>query len=94
MNILKMKFKPKRPAGVTWGPTALGLMMAGQCSTWNIRAMKGAIKMYNVYMTTGFYGVKRILASFPTYGEAAAFCEENNWEYIDENEFQWDLDIE
>lgn len=50
--------------------------------------------MYNVYMTTGFYGVKRLLASFPTYEEAATFCEENNWEYIDQNEFQWNLDIE
>ena len=63
-------------------------------TTWNIRTMKGAIKMYNVYMTTGFYGVKRLLTSFYTYEEAAAFCVENNWEYIDENEFQWGLDIE
>lgn len=50
--------------------------------------------MYNVYITTGFYGVKHLLTTFSTLEETATFCEENNWEYIDENEFQWNLEIE
>lgn len=49
--------------------------------------------MYNVYISTGFFGVKHLLVSFPTEEEALNFCNENNWEYIDENGFQWDLEI-
>lgn len=50
--------------------------------------------MYSVYMTTGFFGAKHLLASFPTEEEAITFCEKNNWEYIDENDFQWNLEFE
>ena len=50
--------------------------------------------MYNIYITTGFYGVKHLLTSFSTLEAAVTFCVENNWEYIDENGFQWSLDIE
>lgn len=50
--------------------------------------------MYNVYISTGFFGVNYLLTSFPTEEEALAFCNENNWEYTDENGFQWHLEIE
>lgn len=56
--------------------------------------------MYKVYITycidmpTGLFGVKHILKSFFTREEAVNFCEENNWEHIDENGFCWSLDIE
>lgn len=49
--------------------------------------------MYNVYISTGFFGVEHLLASFNTEEEAVTFCNENNWEYIDENGFQWHLEI-
>ena len=50
--------------------------------------------MYNIYMTTGVFGLKCILTFFSTLEEAVTFCEENNWEYIDENDFHWSLEIE
>ena len=49
--------------------------------------------MCDVYASTGFFGVKHLLASFPTEEEALTFCNENNWEYTDENAFQWHLEI-
>ena len=50
--------------------------------------------MYNVYISTGFFGVEHLLTSFDTKEEAVDFCEKNNWEYTDENGFQWHLEIE
>lgn len=50
--------------------------------------------MCNVYISSGFFGVHHLLASFDTEEEAFNFCDENGWEYIDENGFQWNLEIE
>lgn len=49
--------------------------------------------MCNVYISTGYFGVKHLLESFSTEEEATNFCEENDWEHIDENGFQWGLEI-
>ena len=45
--------------------------------------------MFTVFIESG--SVKRYFASFYTKIEAEVFCNENNWEYKDENEFVWDM---
>lgn len=48
--------------------------------------------MYNIYMQAGT--TVYIFASFDNYDDAFEFCELYNWEYIDENGFQWSLDLD
>lgn len=48
--------------------------------------------MYNIYMQAGL--TVYIFASFDNYDDALEFCELYNWEYIDENGFQWSLDLD
>ena len=47
--------------------------------------------MFKVFIESAG-GVKRCLICFETEEEAKSFCEENNWEWVDENEFVWDMD--
>lgn len=49
-------------------------------------------KMYNIYMQAGL--TVYVFASFDNYDDALEFCELYNWEYIDENGFQWSLDLD
>lgn len=39
-------------------------------------------------------GVRKEFTSFATEEEAESFCKENDWEWIDENGFMWDMDYE
>lgn len=55
------------------------------------RQEEGKIE-YVVYIKAG--DVKHETARFSTMEEAEKFCEASNWEYRDENEFVWDMDIE
>lgn len=56
--------------------------------------------MYAVYISSGgIASVRRPLTSFndegkpfSTYGEAEQFCIENDWEWIDDNGFCWNLE--
>ena len=45
---------------------------------------------FGVYMESG--SVKHPLTQFETEEEAVRFCEENNWAWIDSNNFEWGLD--
>lgn len=38
-------------------------------------------------------GVKECLATFRTEEEALCFCDNNNWRWVDENEFEWSLEV-
>lgn len=40
------------------------------------------------------YRVKYTIAEGLTYPQARQFAEDYNWEFVDENDFIWDLDIE
>lgn len=46
--------------------------------------------MCNVYLESPF-GVRHLFSQFETEEEANKFCAENNWSYLDENEFEWSL---
>lgn len=46
--------------------------------------------MFIVFLKSG--GVKQYFTQFQTEAEAESFCKENGWEWLDENEFLWDLD--
>ena len=48
--------------------------------------------MYKIYMQSGL--TVYVFASFDNYEDALEFCELYNWEYIDENGFQWSLDLD
>lgn len=48
---------------------------------------------YTVYIVSGG-GVKYSLIWFETEEEAEEFCDQNNWEWMDENGFVWYLEIE
>ena len=40
------------------------------------------------------YGGKAIpMIEFPDFPAASTYCSENNWEFKDENNFVWNLDI-
>lgn len=50
--------------------------------------------MFEVFIKSA--GVKRHFTEFETEAEAEAesFCREYGWEWVDENEFVWDMDYE
>ena len=52
---------------------------------------KGCI-MYNVYMCA--MSACYVLLSFDNYDDAYQFYVDNNWEWMDENDFVWTLDID
>ena len=49
--------------------------------------------MFIVYVKS-MGGVKKYLTEFKTEAEAESFCREYGWEWVDENEFVWDMDYE
>lgn len=53
---------------------------------------KGGKDMYNIYMQAGL--TVYVFASFDNYDDALEVCELYNWEYVDENGFQWSLDLD
>lgn len=50
-------------------------------------------KEYHVYIESGG-GTKRHLGTFQTEQEAFDFCENNNWQWMDENAFVWNMGYE
>lgn len=48
---------------------------------------------YTVYIVSPG-GVRHSLTWFETAKEAEEFCDLNNWVWMDENHFVWDLEIE
>ena len=51
------------------------------------RAIK---KLYDICISAG--GVKYTLIEAVSFNEAHKFCEDNQWCFVDENDFVWDLD--
>lgn len=49
--------------------------------------------IYTVIIVSGG-GVRHELTSFETEKEAEKFCDEYEWRWIDENGFEWYLDID
>lgn len=47
--------------------------------------------MYKIIISIG---INHTLFNVETEKEAMNFCEENNWKWIDENKFTWNLDYE
>ena len=39
-------------------------------------------------------GTKKYFTEFETEAEAESLCREYGWEWVDENEFVWDMDYE
>lgn len=48
--------------------------------------------MFTVYIKSA--GVKKFLTQFETEAQAESFCRSYGGEYVDENEFVWDMDYE
>ncbi len=48
--------------------------------------------MFTVYIKSA--GTKKYFTEFETEAEAESFCREYGWEWVDENEFVWDMDYE
>lgn len=49
--------------------------------------------MFTVYIKSAG-GTKKYFTEFETEAEAESFCREYGWEWVDENEFVWDMDYE
>ena len=49
--------------------------------------------MFTVYLKSAG-GTKKYFTEFETEAEAESFCREYGWEWVDENEFVWDMDYE
>ena len=49
--------------------------------------------MFTVYLKSAG-GTKKYFTEFETGAEAESFCREYGWEWVDENEFVWDMDYE
>lgn len=49
--------------------------------------------MFTVYIKSAG-GTKKHFTEFETEAEAESFCREYGWEWVDENEFVWDMDYE
>lgn len=47
----------------------------------------------SILMSSGG-GTTYVFTTAPTYDEAAAICEGYGWEFVDENNFVWELSIE
>ena len=61
--------------------------------TFLVMDMINKTEKFGIFKRSGG-GHSEHLASFNTYEEATEWCEERNWEYWDENEFVWYLEIE
>lgn len=48
--------------------------------------------MFTVYLKSA--GTKKYFTEFETEAEAESFCREYGWEWVDENEFVWEMDYE
>ena len=48
--------------------------------------------MFTVYIKSA--GTKKYFTECETEAEAESFCREYGWEWVDENEFVWDMDYE
>lgn len=49
--------------------------------------------MFTVYLKSAG-GTKKYFTEFETEAEAESLCREYGWEWVDENEFVWDMDYE
>ena len=49
--------------------------------------------MFTVYLKSAG-GTKKYFTEFETEAEAESFCREYGWEWVDENEFVWDMDYQ
>ena len=56
------------------------------------RALRSEGNMFTVYIKSA--GTKKYFTEFETEAEAESFCREYGWEWVDENEFVWDMDYE
>ena len=54
--------------------------------------MKEVKGYFEVVMRCGF--IRRDLMAFETEKEASDWCDNSSWKWLDENDFEWDLDIE
>lgn len=58
----------------------------------SLRAPRSEGNMFTVYIKSA--GTKKYFTEFETEAEAESFCREYGWEWVDENEFVWDMDYE
>lgn len=58
----------------------------------SLRAPRSEGNMFTVYLKSA--GTKKYFTEFETEAEAESFCREYGWEWVDENEFVWDMDYE
>lgn len=56
---------------------------------WLIDSLIG---MYPVTMSSG-HGTEKNFVPFESLEAAKEYCEDHNWKYLDENEFEWELEI-
>lgn len=67
-------------------------MSKARIRAW-IRAPRSEGNMFTVYLKSAG-GIKKYFTEFETEAEAESFCREYGWEWVDENEFVWDMDYE
>ena len=69
-------------------------MRYGVCTgVGSLRAPRSEGNLFTVYLKSAG-GTKKYFTEFETEAEAESFCREYGWEWVDENEFVWDMDYE
>lgn len=72
----------------------VALMVWSMYRSWEPKGSQiGGGNMFTVYLKSAG-GTKKYFTEFETEAEAESFCREYGWEYVDENEFVWDMDYE
>lgn len=71
----------------------VALMVWSMYRSWEPKAPRSEGNMFTVYLKSAG-GIKKYFTEFETEAEAESFCREYGWEWVDENEFVWDMDYE
>lgn len=59
---------------------------------YRVQFMRSTEELMDQLKSAG--GTKKYFTEFETEAEAESFCREYGWEWVDENEFVWDMDYE
>lgn len=71
----------------------VALMVWSMYRSWEPKGSQIRGNMFTVYLKSAGC-TKKYFTEFETEAEAESFCREYGWEWVDENEFVWDMDYE
>ncbi len=61
---------------------------------YRVNFMRATEELMDAVTVESFISYLEENAEFETEAEAESFCREYGWEWVDENEFVWDMDYE